>query len=103
MVAEMAKNHVDRPMKMTVYNSRSDKAREVTIIPSRTWGGKTLLGRRCNSAGAPTLLLGASIRYCQVSDARDRVWHVLDVSYDSPAHRAGLIPQNGESHALHLF
>lgn len=45
MVAEMAKNHVDRPMKMTVYNARSDKLREVSITPSRSWEGKTLLGK----------------------------------------------------------
>lgn len=36
--------------------------------------------------------VGASIRFCQVSDVKDRVWHVLDISHDSPAHRAGLVP-----------
>lgn len=66
---------------MSVYNSRLDTLREVSIVPSRNWGGKTLLG--------------ASIRYCQASEVNDRVWHVLEVSFESPAHRAGLIPQKG--------
>lgn len=79
----MAKNHIDRPMKMAVYNSRLDSQREVTIVPSRSWGGKTLLG--------------ASIRFCQVNGAVDRVWHVVDVTLNSPAHAAGLIPLKGNT------
>jgi hypothetical protein len=38
-------------------------------------------------------VIGASIRYCKVTEVNDRVWHVIDVSFESPAHRAGLIPQ----------
>lgn len=78
IVAEMAKNHVDRPMKLVVYNSRQDNLRNASIIPSRSWPGKTLLG--------------ASIRYTMINDAPSRVWRVLDVSMNSPAHVAGLIP-----------
>lgn len=77
----MAKNHVDRPMKMMIYNSRLNSIRETTIVPSHNWGGKTLLG--------------ASIRFCQVDDVADRVWHVAGVVYEGPAHKAGLIPQKG--------
>ncbi|PJF18150.1 hypothetical protein PSACC_02038, partial [Paramicrosporidium saccamoebae] len=71
VVSEMAKNHMDRPMKMAVYNSRLDTTRTVSIVPSHGWGGKTAL----------------------VTEVNDRVWHVIDVSFESPAHRAGLIPQ----------
>lgn len=44
VVADMARNHIGRSMKMIVYNSRSDITREVSIIPNNNWGGKTLLG-----------------------------------------------------------
>lgn len=78
VVREMARNHVDRPMRVEVYNARTDATRTVTIVPSNAWGGATLLG--------------ANIRYALVTGARDRVWHVLDVALDSPGHKAGLIP-----------
>ena len=81
MLAEMARNHVDRPMLVTVYNGREDTTREVSITPSENWGGRGLLG--------------ASIRFAQYTGAIDRVWHVLDITYESPAHRAGLIPAKG--------
>lgn len=87
VVAEMAQNHVDRPMRMTVYNSRQDTIREVSIVPSRVWGGKTLLG--------------ASIRFCTVSGAPDRVWHVIEVYPNSPAQRSGLISMSGTILAHH--
>lgn len=85
----MAKNYVDREMKMTVYNSRLDSVREVTIVPSRSWGGPTLLG--------------AGIRYCSLKDVRDRVWHVMDISMDSPAMRSGLIPLKGRKWHDHML
>lgn len=93
----MAKNHVDRPMKMTVYNSRTDSSRDVTIIPSHNWGGKTLLGMESLSLSCHILTspLGASIRYCQVTEVIDRVWHVIDITMDSPAYKATLIPLKG--------
>lgn len=77
-------------MKMAVYNSRLDTTRTVSIVPSHGWGGKTALGTH----GTIMLdVVGASIRYCKVTEVNDRVWHVIDVSFESPAHRAGLIPQ----------
>lgn len=78
VVVEMSASHVDRPIKMMVYNSRCDAMREVTIIPSHAWGGKTLLG--------------ASIRFSRYDGANERVWRVLDVADGSPAHLSGLIP-----------
>lgn len=50
VVADMARNHIGRPMKMIVYNARSDSTREVTIIPGNNWGGKTLLGNTKDNA-----------------------------------------------------
>ena len=82
----MAKNHIGRPMKMTVYNARYDNTREVTIIPGTSWGGKTLLG--------------CSIRFAQYNNAIDRFWHVLDVQMASPAMTAGFIPGKGITESL---
>lgn len=36
--------HVDKPLKLFVYNFLSDSCREVTIIPKEGWGGEGLLG-----------------------------------------------------------
>jgi hypothetical protein len=63
VVAEMAKSHVDKPMRMNVYNSRNDTVREVVITPSHCWGGEGLLG--------------CSIRFSSYDGAMDRVWRIL--------------------------
>ena len=94
MVADMARNHLGRPMKMLVYNSKVDLSREVTIIPNNNWGGKTLLGA-ATLVWQPSDLLGASIRFQVYSGASDRVWHILEVHPSSPASTAGLIPGKG--------
>lgn len=77
----MARNHIDRPLKMSVYNSRKNQVREVTITPSHSWGGRTLLG--------------AGIRFCPLKEVRDRSWHVIEVCVNSPAYLAGFIPGKG--------
>lgn len=38
------------------------------------------------------LLIGCSIRFCSFERAGENVWHVLDVSPNSPAEMAGIIP-----------
>lgn len=68
-------------MKIHLYNAKTDSFREATIIPSNSWGGKTLLG--------------ASIRFCQYTGAADRVWHVLETKPNSPAQKAGLVSGKG--------
>lgn len=83
IVADMTRNHVDRQLKMTLYNVRQNRTREVIIVPSYGWGGMTLLG--------------AGIRFCSLSNIRDLSWHILDVSMNSPAHVAGFIPMKGNS------
>ena len=59
----MARNHVNKPLKLTLYNSRQDDERNVTIVPRTGWGGDGLLG--------------CAIRFCPLDGARDRVWHIL--------------------------
>ncbi|CAG0888249.1 unnamed protein product [Cyprideis torosa] len=75
---ELLRTNVDRTIAMTVYNSKTQLVREVSIRPSETWGGQGLLG--------------VSIRFCSFEGANEHVWHVLDVNPGSPADIAGLRP-----------
>lgn len=71
------KSHIESPLKLTVYNSKTQTVRETQITPSRNWGGQGLLG--------------VSIRFCSFEGANENVWHVLDVQPNSPAAQAGLL------------
>lgn len=73
---EMLKTYVEKPIIMTVYNSKSQSVRDVEIVPSNMWGGQGLLG--------------VSIRFCSFEGANENIWHVLDVNPRSPAEIAGL-------------
>lgn len=73
---DILKNNIGKPVTLTVYNTKTEKNRECVMIPSNTWGG----------AG----LAGITIRFCSYEHINDHVWHVLDVSPNSPASRAGL-------------
>lgn len=73
---EILKTSIDKPLKMTVYNSKTQTVREVELTPSSKWGGQGLLG--------------VSIRFCSFEGANEHVWHVLEVEPNSPAHIAGL-------------
>lgn len=61
---------------MTVYNSKTDKVRQVEIKPTTNWNG--------------TGLLGVSIKFDSFESARKNVWHILNVEPNSPAELAGL-------------
>ncbi|GMT00954.1 hypothetical protein PENTCL1PPCAC_23128, partial [Pristionchus entomophagus] len=73
---EVLKQHMDRPVELTVYNSKTQTVRQTQVIPSQTWGGQGLLG--------------VSIRFCTFDGASQNVWHVLTVQPNSPASIAGL-------------
>lgn len=75
---EILKTNVERTIIMTVYNSKTQKIRDVEIVPSSTWGGQGLLG--------------VSIRFCSFEGANENVWHVLEVQPSSPADLASLKP-----------
>ncbi|ULT96680.1 hypothetical protein L3Y34_004909 [Caenorhabditis briggsae] len=74
---EVLKQHIDRPLEITVYNSKSQSVRQTSIIPSQNWGGQGLLG--------------VSIRFCSFDGASQHVWHIISVQPNSPASLAGLI------------
>ncbi|KAH9498808.1 Golgi reassembly-stacking protein 2 [Bulinus truncatus] len=73
---ELLRNNVERPLKVTVYSSKTQSVREVNLVPSHNWGGQGLLG--------------VSIRFCSFEGANENVWHILEVQPNSPAALAGL-------------
>merc|ERR1712076_294992 len=73
---DLLKANVEKPVKMLVYSSKTQKVREVELTPSHNWGGQGLLG--------------VSIRFCSFEGANENVWHVLEVQPNSPATTAGL-------------
>ncbi|XP_046990230.1 Golgi reassembly-stacking protein 2 [Schistocerca americana] len=75
---ELLKQGIGQKLQMTVYSSKTQSVREVSIEPSTTWGGQGLLG--------------VSIRFCSFEGANENVWHVLEVNPQSPAEIAGLRP-----------
>ncbi|XP_055837259.1 Golgi reassembly-stacking protein 2 isoform X2 [Episyrphus balteatus] len=73
---ELLKQNLDKVTKMTVYSSKTQTVRDVSITPSTSWGGQGLLG--------------VSIRFCSFEGANENVWHVLEVHPSSPAETSGL-------------
>lgn len=55
--------NVDKPVKLLVYSSKTMTLKEVTLVPSRMWGGQGVLG--------------VSIRFCSFDRANENVWHIL--------------------------
>ncbi|KFY28240.1 hypothetical protein V493_03030 [Pseudogymnoascus sp. VKM F-4281 (FW-2241)] len=43
-LGELVEDHIGRPLRLYVYNNEYDVTREVTIQPSRDWGGDGALG-----------------------------------------------------------
>uniref|UniRef100_S4R4Q0 Golgi reassembly stacking protein 2 n=1 Tax=Petromyzon marinus TaxID=7757 RepID=S4R4Q0_PETMA len=75
---DLLKANVEKPVRMSVFSSKTLKVRDVSITPSNLWGGQGLLG--------------VSIRFCSFEGANENVWHVLDLEPHSPAALAGLRP-----------
>ncbi|KAK8849638.1 hypothetical protein IAR55_004973 [Kwoniella newhampshirensis] len=80
---------------LRVYNAKSQRVRDVQLIPSRAWSEAALResGQDVNSAeGTPKpSLLGLSLRVCNPAHALESVYHVLDVLEGSPA-EVSLVP-----------
>lgn len=43
-LSEIVEDHINRPLRLYVYNNEYDVTREVTLTPSREWGGEGALG-----------------------------------------------------------
>ncbi|KAH8307283.1 hypothetical protein KR044_008937 [Drosophila immigrans] len=76
MLKELLRQNVDKPVRVTVYSSKTQTIRELSLTPCNNWGGQGLLG--------------VSIRFCSFEGANENVWHILEVHPNSPAELAGL-------------
>ena len=76
---DMIRASEDKPLPCTVYNIKSESVRDVTITPSRRWGGHGMLG--------------VTIRFDTYFEADQCLVRILDVAPGSPAHIAGLKPE----------
>lgn len=76
MLKELLRQNVDKSVRVTVYSSKTQTVRELSLTPSNNWGGQGLLG--------------VSIRFCSFEGANESVWHILEVHPNSPAELAGL-------------
>lgn len=72
---DLLKANTEKPVKMLVYSSKTQRVRDVELTPSNNWGGQGLLG--------------VSIRFCSFEGANENVWHILEVTPNSPAALAG--------------
>ncbi|KAH8405304.1 hypothetical protein KR222_004089 [Zaprionus bogoriensis] len=76
MLKELLRQNVDKTVRVTVYSSKTQTVRELSLTPSNNWGGQGLLG--------------VSIRFCSFEGVNESVWHILEVHPNSPAELAGL-------------
>eukprot|EP00743_Colponemidia_sp_Colp-15_P010177 GILK01011181.1.p1 GENE.GILK01011181.1~~GILK01011181.1.p1 ORF type:complete len:417 (+),score=48.13 GILK01011181.1:142-1392(+) len=77
-LSNVIRQHVNRPLKLSVYNCRAGIFRNLLLTPSSNWGGDGLLG--------------ATIRFDSYQNVEENVLRVLDVFAESPAALAGLEP-----------
>lgn len=63
LLKDLLKANVEKAVKLEVYNSKTQRTRELEVTPSNMWGGQGLLG--------------ASVRFCSFEGANENIWHVL--------------------------
>lgn len=63
LLKDLLKANVEKAVKLEVYNSKTQRMRELEVTPSNMWGGQGLLG--------------ASVRFCSFEGANENIWHVL--------------------------
>ncbi|CAO3592389.1 unnamed protein product [Absidia cylindrospora] len=82
MLLTILEEHKDKPIPFTIYSSKERSFRDILLTPSSQW----------SSNPSEKSLIGCSIRYCTYERAGEYVWHILNVSPNSPAEMAGVIP-----------
>lgn len=73
---DVIKASEDILLTLTIYNTKSNTTRDVTLTPSRNWPGEGMLG--------------ITIRFDTFYNSDENVFHVLNVESNSPAEIAGL-------------
>lgn len=63
MLRDLLKANMEKTVRLEVYNSKTQRVRELEVTPSNMWGGQGLLG--------------ASVRFCSFEGVNENVWHVL--------------------------
>lgn len=63
LLKDLLKANVEKVVRLQLYNSKTQRVREVEVTPSNMWGGQGLLG--------------ASVRFCSFEGANENVWHIL--------------------------
>lgn len=110
---KIVESHENRTLNLHVWNSKTKQTRSkfksldiidnvhdnlciivVSVVPSRVWSQQSISPNDSHHPppSAQPSLLGLSMRLCQLEQAADNVWHVLDVLEGSPAESAGLVP-----------
>lgn len=85
-------SHEGRRIGLKVYNAKSQRIRDVSLVPSREWAVAGLKQNGQHTDDVKPSLLGLSLRVCNPAHALESVYHVLDVLEGSPAEMAGLVP-----------
>ncbi|KAJ1929143.1 hypothetical protein IWQ60_001247 [Tieghemiomyces parasiticus] len=76
---DAVQSHIDQPVRLGVYSAQQHTLRQVELVPRRAWSDDPQQG-----------VLGCLVRFCNARHVEENVWHVLDVTRDSPAFAAGL-------------
>ena len=85
--------NVNKSVELTIYNSKTHSVRQVSLVPQEKWGGEvwSVLKRLSIIVWVFAQgLLGLTVQFTDFEQARERVWHVLDIQQHSPAALAGL-------------
>nr|XP_022913622.1 Golgi reassembly-stacking protein 2 [Onthophagus taurus] len=72
----LLKAGIGKQVPITVFSSKTQTVRTLSIELSDSWGGQGLLG--------------VSIQFCSFEGSNENVWHILEVHPGSPAELAGL-------------
>lgn len=70
------KENVNKEIQLYIYNTRTKKYRETSLVPNDKWGGEGLCG--------------LYVRADYMNHMLEYVWHILVVQYGSPAFESGL-------------
>ncbi|ORX46780.1 hypothetical protein DM01DRAFT_1386120 [Hesseltinella vesiculosa] len=82
LLVSTLEDNIGQSVTVTLFSSKQREFRDVDLIPSQDW----------STQPDEHSLLGCSIRYCTYEKAGEYVWHILNVSPNSPAEMAGIIP-----------
>ena len=84
-LSELVEDHIGRPLRLYVYNNEYNVTREVTIQPSRDWGGEGALG----------CVLGYGALHRLPAPLSEPVHAPGETLFDGESAQAQFVPANG--------